>query len=69
LGAGAGFFSVVLGPATDGVVVVVEVVDAPVERRPDCARDAVIDANRITTATNNFIMVRPAILSLFKVLV
>ena len=68
-GAVAGFFSIDLGPVTDGVAVVVgEVVDPPVERRPDCANSAVVDANRITTATNNFIFIGwPGILPLFKV--
>jgi len=47
--------------------VVVEVVDPPVERRPDCASITPVNANRITTTTKIFIMVRPAILSLFNV--
>src|SRR2546426_9635598 len=56
-GAGAGFFSVVLGPATDGVAVVVDVVDPPVDRRPDCACSTLVDANRITIAIRNFIFI------------
>src|SRR5215831_1602954 len=68
-GAGAGFFSVVFGPAIEGVVlvVVVDEVEPPVERRPDWPQRTPAEAMTIAITSSGLVLIiRARILSLLR---